>query len=111
MLTPIARVFFSNGKQKIFYDEDLCKEFVKRNMSEKKFRVQYYKGLGSSEDGEILDIFGKRMVEYVLDDKSHETFEKAFNKTKSDKRKSWLDSYNDRKIVFPDIIKEPKESL
>ena len=111
MLTPIARIFFSNGEQSIFYDEDIFKEFVKSNMNKRKFTVQYYKGLGSSEDGEILDIFGKRMVNYFTDDRTQETFSKAFNKTMSDQRKKWLSDYNSGDVLIMGDMEDAKESI
>ena len=106
MLTPIGRIFLSGKKSHVFYNETLFKKWIKENIhGKKKFKVKYYKGLGTSSTDEIMEIFGRRMVKYTEDEKSSFTFDKIFNKNNSDLRKQWMNTYNE------DGLEENKRTL
>ena len=92
MLTPIGRIIFKGKKKNlVFYNEGLFRQWIAKNVnSSLKFKVKYYKGLGTSSSDEVLDIFGRRMVYYKSDDKSDETFTKVFSSSQSNARKDWI---------------------
>lgn len=59
-------------------------------------KVKYYKGLGTTKPEDVEDVFGKKMLEYRVDDETDGYFEIAFDKTKSGERKKWLVENEDR---------------
>lgn len=66
--------------------------------SSSKYQVTYYKGLGTSENKEIIRYF-KRLEELTTDftfgsKKDSESLELAFSKSHVSKRKQWLQDYN-----------------
>lgn len=91
MQTPIVRIFLKS-KNLIFYDEFKYQQYVKNN-PDKKLKVKYYKGLGTSSNEEVLETFGERIVELKEDDLTEENMNKAFHKSYSDARKDWLAEY------------------
>lgn len=99
MQTMIVRV----NKNLIFYDEDEYKryraEFLKKNPG-KKLTQKYYKGLGSNEDADIEETFGKKMIEFYIDDHTTEVMKKAFSKENADVRKEWLTHYDPNFSLF-----------
>jgi DNA topoisomerase-2 len=95
MLTPIAK--FSFGKQKkIFYDLYSADEFYKAHEKDFNIKVDYYKGLGTHEDKEILEVFGKRVISYLKDDECDKSMVRAFGDD-TDDRKRWISSYDPTK--------------
>ena len=97
MQTPIVRVYLSNKKEKVFYDEREYEKYVQDNTNINK---KYYKGLGSSSSQDITDTFGKKIVEFVKDDTLAENMNKVFNSKNSDDRKEWLENYDSEKILL-----------
>jgi DNA topoisomerase-2 len=109
MLTPITRVFIPKKQPLVFYEEANFSKFVNENPN-LNFKVKYYKGLGSSEDKEIVQVYGKRMVEYYYDDSSYDTFRKVFEKTESDQRKRWLADFDpDQSLNIEDEKDQEKQ--
>jgi DNA topoisomerase-2 len=92
MKTPIARVFLSKTKNKLFYDEIKFNEFIKSQ--DKCPEVKYYKGLGTTKEQDVPDTFGSKMVEYYSDQNLQTTMNKIFHKDYADKRKEWLGEFN-----------------
>lgn len=92
MQTPIVRVYLSKTKQLLFYDEEEYRKYVK-SMGGKKIEKKYYKGLASSSSADIQDTFGRKLIEYKLDDKANEAMNKAFHTKFADTRKKWLADY------------------
>ena len=93
MMTPIARVFLSN-KTLTFYDQRKYDEYMKDHSDSSKLKVKYYKGLGSSKEEEVLETYGKKIIQFYMDDKANETIEKVFSKTNANQRKEWLSAYD-----------------
>ena len=102
MQTPIVRVFLSNKKEKLFYDERKYQEYVEnyntKNPTGQKIDKKYYKGLGSSSTQDIMDTFGKKMITFVADENTSLNMNKVFNTKQADARKIWLENY-DSKLV------------
>lgn len=107
MKTPIAKI---NTKpyHTLFYDEREYNEFMLNNQGKyKKDDYKYYKGLGSSNVKDVSETFGKKIIEYIKDDKMDETLNKVFLKTSTDIRKEWLENYDPqsyKKFYNTDII-------
>lgn len=92
MKTPIARVFLSKNKHKLFYDEIKFNEFIKSQ--EVPPEVKYYKGLGTTKEEDVPDTFGSKMIEYYSDSSLQTTMNKIFHKNYANERKDWLSNFN-----------------
>jgi DNA gyrase/topoisomerase IV subunit B len=102
LLTPIVKVKLQK-KELLFFDEQQYYNYVKDYSTKypnKKINKKYYKGLGTSSDKEIKDVFGKKLLEFTLDDKTSFNMNKAFSNKESDARKTWLENYNPNHISF-----------
>lgn len=108
--TPIVKATI--GKETFeFYKLDDFKEWSKKNP---KFKAKYYKGLGTTTDAEIPDLFlNPKWVKYIKDDKAFESIDLAFSKdkTSSEKRKKWLESYNDEENIVKDYPVEDDHEI
>lgn len=98
MQTPIVKVFLQK-KQLLFYREQNFNLFNKQN-SNKKFKIKYYKGLGTSSDKEIKETFGKKIIQYNEDDKLDQSMNKAFHSKSSNIRKTWLSNYDKDNLIL-----------
>ena len=101
MRTPIVRIYFSGGKDISFYTLEDFKKY-QEIPNNKKGDVKYFKGLGTNNNKEIETSFGKKMIEFVKDEKTDENMDKVFHSKCSDQRKKWLEEYdpnNDIEIV------------
>lgn len=93
MMTPVAKIFPTSSHPLTFYtDFEYQKELEK--LTGKKFKVKYYKGLGSSSDDEIKDTFGTKVVSFQLDEEADKTLHMVFSKTTADDRKRWMELYD-----------------
>jgi DNA gyrase/topoisomerase IV subunit B len=98
MQTPIVRVYLGKS-DKLFYDEREYKKYVLMN-SDKKINKKYYKGLGASNEQDVKETFGQKMIEFYEDEKTFETMNKAFHNKHSDQRKDWLEKYDSNNVVL-----------
>lgn len=89
--TPIARIKQPRQNDILFYDENNFNQWLSKQT--KKVEVKYYKGLGTTRSEDVPDTFGKKLVEFVEDDKTMVNMQKAFNKKYADARKEWLADY------------------
>jgi DNA topoisomerase-2 len=95
MKTPIVRVIYpKNVEDKLFYDENVYREWYKKQVFKKKPNIQYYKGLGTWESKDIPGIFGKKIVEFNADKNHKYNLDKAFDKNMADDRKLWIADYD-----------------
>lgn len=97
MQTPIVRVFLKSS-QLIFYDESAFKRYAKQQ--NKKLKVKYYKGLGTANNKEVKETFGKKMVEFVDDEHAGLTMNKCFGKD-TGIRKTWLSNFDPESAESP----------
>ena len=96
MQTPIVKIF--NPRSPItFYTEEDFHKYMQQNESNKS-RVKYYKGLGTSSDQEVRETFGKKLIEFVSDQSSDISLNKAFNGKFANDRKQWLERYTPQEI-------------
>ena len=90
MVTPIIKA--SKGSEtKSFYTDSTFRHWYGNGKS--GWKIKYYKGLGTSTSIEAREYFKKikdLTVEFDTDDSMDESIILAFDKTKSDLRKTWL---------------------
>lgn len=100
MMTPVAKIFPSSSPTITFYNDfEYQKEL--ENMTGKKFKVKYYKGLGSSNDEEIKDTFGVKVVSFHTDDDTEKNLEMVFSKSNADDRKKWMEFHDPSLYEMP----------
>jgi DNA topoisomerase-2 len=93
MQTPIVRVFLKSS-QLIFYDESAFKKYAEKQ--NKKLKVKYYKGLGTSNNKEVKETFGKKIIEFIEDKNTGSVMNKCFGND-TGVRKDWLTNYDPTK--------------
>jgi len=94
MKTPIARVTKSKEPDRLFYDEKKFVDWMNSKDEDDKYKIKYYKGLGTTKIEDVPSTFGKKMVEYREDTNCNENMNKVFHKNYSDTRKKWLGDYD-----------------
>ena len=107
MNTPIMKV--SKGPSSIrFYNLEDARAYIAS--SKKPVTVKYYKGLGTSNDQDIRETFGTKLVDFKLDDEYKTTLQLAFDQKQADGRKTWMTEYkqhthvDDTSISVSDFI-------
>ena len=106
MNTPILKAE-KGSVVKEFYNEGEFAIWKKDNdIDISKWKVKYYKGLGTSTSKEFKEYFAKKKIVSFesTGDKSIQTIDMVFNKKRSDDRKDWLATY-DRELYL-DTSKE-----
>lgn len=94
MMTPIAKVFLPNETLQ-FYDQRKYDKYASEIQAMgKKLKVKYYKGLGSSEEEEVLDTYGKKIIEFTMDENTDMNMVKVFHKSHANDRKEWMEMYD-----------------
>jgi DNA topoisomerase-2 len=117
MLTPIVKAF--KGKETLtFYNLTDYEEWKKINNTS-LYKIKYYKGLGTSTSQEAKEYFHgmeDKLISYMWDEVNEETNEDieilpyklnnnqdsillAFDKTRADDRKVWLQQYDKNNIL------------
>ena len=90
MVTPIIKA--SKGSEiKSFYTDSTFRQWYGNGKA--GWKIKYYKGLGTSTSAEAREYFKKikdLTVQFDTDDSMDESIILAFDKTKSDLRKTWL---------------------
>ena len=111
MYTPIVRIYLKT-RDIIFYDERKFKEYVRRQT--KTIKKKYYKGLGTSNDEEIRETFGRKIVEYTRDENTDFNINKVFHVKHANERKTWLSNYNPSNLegtILEDDIQNTQMSI
>lgn len=88
MKTPIFKTIV--GKRETFYYDE--RSLKGKDLS--KTKVKYYKGLGTTKPEDVKEIFGSKILEFAIDDHTDESFETAFDKSKTTERKLWIEKFN-----------------
>jgi DNA topoisomerase-2 len=108
MFTPIMNITV-NKKTLRFYNLEQATEYLKT--APKNATVKYLKGLGSSNDQDIKDTFGKLLVLYRITEQSsiNTEMEKIFHQKYAEQRKEWLRNfkYNQSIINVEGFITQP----
>jgi DNA topoisomerase-2 len=94
MQTLIGKVNIGKHTE-FFYNEQNFRKFLDENRARiKKDSVKYYKGLATNNEEEVPDTFGKKLVNFVADEKCNESMNLAFHKKFTDERKEWLKTFD-----------------
>jgi DNA topoisomerase-2 len=99
MATPIVKA--TKGKKTLtFYTQHEYN--VWKEDGERGWNVQYYKGLGTSTRDEAQEYFREmNMVRFQYSADSNPAIDLAFNKSRADDRKVWLQGHSPSTIVVP----------
>jgi len=90
MVTPIIKAT-KGSETKSFYTDSTFRQWY--GNGKQGWKIKYYKGLGTSTSAEAREYFKKikdLTVQFDTDDSMDESIILAFDKTKSDLRKTWL---------------------
>ncbi len=95
MITPIVKVFDSKNRViNAFYNIDDYTIWLKDNKKDSKTRIQYYKGLGTSNEKDAKEYFtnlASNRIKYSFDKKiDMKVIEHTFGKQYADNRKEWI---------------------
>jgi DNA topoisomerase-2 len=102
MNTPILKA--QKGNTSIsFYNEGEYDNWKKENCALEKWKIKYYKGLGTSTSVEFKEYMRNRKIVYFehMGETSDNAIEMAFDKKRIEDRKEWIKRSND-KISFVD---------
>ena len=99
LITPIVKV--KKARNVIsFYTLTDYEEWQRNNNNGRGWTTKYFKGLGTSTPKEAKEYFREfKVIEYHWDDLCEDTIDMAFNKGRSDDRKTWLSQYNRNSIL------------
>ena len=106
LVTPVVKV--TKGNEIISFDNLTKFEEWKANTDSSKWKIKYYKGLGTNTTAESKEYFknlDKYTRTYKWDENTNKAIELAFSKQKIEERKSWLRKYN-REAVIPNDMKK-----
>lgn len=117
LLTPLLKM--TRGQKTLsFYNETEFNKWSGEVGEDevKKWKMKYYKGLGTSTPAEAREWFENLFdIKYEWDAKTDATMDLAFNKKKADDRKTWLGTYNpelslivgkERKVAYSQFVNE-----
>uniref|UniRef100_A0A6C0BVR7 DNA topoisomerase (ATP-hydrolyzing) n=1 Tax=viral metagenome TaxID=1070528 RepID=A0A6C0BVR7_9ZZZZ len=96
MNTPILKAFKGKNDVVCFYNEQQYEEWKQTTSDSASWKVQYYKGLGTSSAKEFKEYFkqNKTVTFKHSGEDCDSAIDKAFNKKKADDRKDWLGNYD-----------------
>lgn len=99
MFTPIMNITFNKQTMR-FYNLEQAVEYLKT--APKNCVVKYLKGLGSSNDSDIKETFGKLLIFYKITDENKVTseIEKIFHQKYSEQRKEWLKQFKEKQSII-----------
>ena len=108
MQTPIVKML-QKKKEVMFYSIRKYEEWKQANPDHSRsgWHAKYYKGLGTSTTSEAKGYFKNMMKqEYEWDDAAADSIDMAFNKIRSNDRKSWLKAHDETKVLEeePDVL-------
>ena len=90
MRIPIVKIAGKHNKS--FFSQQTAEDYIEKN-NPKKDDIKYFKGLGTAQDEDIEEDFGRRIVEFEVDEKGDEMMSNIFGKENADFRKDWIMSY------------------
>lgn len=90
MRIPIVKI--SGKHNKSFFSQHSAEEYIEKH-NPKKDDIKYFKGLGTAQDEDIEEDFGRRIVEFEVDEKGDDMMSNIFGKENADFRKEWIMNY------------------
>ncbi len=100
MRTPFVRVMLKSGEEKCFYNLQSFREFQLHSSHLFKGKPKSFKGLGTSTNANVIDSFGEKLVNFVLDEKTDISMVHAFDDKYADTRKEWILQYDPGSIML-----------
>lgn len=94
--TPLLRLTKSGKPTINFYDQESYEAWMKEGASTAGYTIKYFKGLASSNDKNVEEDskeFAKNNVVVVRDAAADDSLSVAFDRLKTDLRKTWLKTY------------------
>lgn len=101
MMTPIAKMKIGSETLTFYNDFEYQQKLQQVEHSKRKFEVKYYKGLGTSNDAEIKDTFGEKVVNMVSDEQTNQNMNLVFHKNLTTERKDWLLTIDESNYQVP----------
>ncbi len=90
MRIPIVKIAGKHNKS--FFTQHSAEEYIDKNKP-KKDDIKYFKGLGTAQDEDIEEDFGRRIVEFEVDENGDQMMVNIFGKENADFRKEWIMKY------------------
>ena len=101
LATPLLKISKKGMTVNFYTIQEFEKWKAQVGDSYKSWHIKYYKGLGTSTPEEAQDWFKDlHEIKYEFDDDTDESFSLAFNKKRSDDRKTWLSSYDPKRMLI-----------
>ena len=99
LLTPLLKVFKA-GKTLSFYSQQEYDKWSAANDGGRGWKSKYYKGLGTSTAAEAREYFeNMHTADFVWDTGADGSIDMAFNKKRADDRKTWLSTYDAKRVL------------
>ena len=102
MRVPIVKISYKSKELSFFY-QDQANDYINQNNIKKDY-IRYFKGLGTANNTDVKEDFGRRIVQLNYDDKTDSMMTYIFDKNYAEYRKKWLTAYKPR-TDFP-VIKD-----
>ena len=98
LITPLIKATKGKGKESVsFYS---ASEYEAAAASLKGWTIKYYKGLGTSTSLEAREYFkSNNLIRFVWDDKTNDSIDLVFSKSRADDRKEWLTTYDPKRVL------------
>jgi len=96
--TPIVKVTVGSKTISFYYMKEF-KDWAAKQTG--NYKAKYYKGLGTSTDEEIVNIFEHpKNSEFKFDNGAKEAIDMVFSKKRANDRKKWLEDYEQHDFVY-----------
>lgn len=96
--TPIIKAIHKTTKEKIVFYSKRKYDLWEQSITDlNKWKIKYYKGLGTSTEKEALECFedfNQKLLSFIWDSESENSLNLAFAKSHVTQRKEWLKNYN-----------------
>ena len=102
MRVPIVKISYKSKELSFFY-QDQANDYINQNNIKKDY-IRYFKGLGTANNTDVKEDFGRRIVQINYDDKTDSMMTYIFDKNYAEYRKKWLTA-NKPRTDFP-VIKD-----
>ena len=95
MRTPIIKITDKKLTRDFYFYQE-AQHYITENKP-KKDNIRYFKGLGTSNNDDVKNDFGKKVIKLECTDDSKELINNVFSKDESDFRKDWLAKFDPHK--------------
>lgn len=91
MRVPILKITQKKELVNFYYQRQAEKYIKEHNV--KKEQVKYFKGLGTANQKDVKEDFGRRIAQVVYDTEADKMMENIFSKDEAEYRKTWIQEY------------------